>query len=182
MQLNLKMKPFNPRIVKVSTMEEKSKIHGFKTPNDYFESMEEQLLNRVNEMELPQHHGLSLPKNYFDDLEDRIILSMEQKTKTGKVISLFTKKWVPLVSGVAACFVAGVFVWNLLSVNNKLLADTEITTYIESGAISVDSQDLAQLLTEEEIDELALEATIFFDENLENYLLEHLDESNLYQD
>jgi hypothetical protein len=175
------MKLFNSGRVKVKTMEENTNKHGFKIPNDYFASMDKHLVDRMEETYFPQHHGLSAPKNYFDTIEDRILTSVSHESTKSKVVPLFAKKWMPFVSGVAACFIAGLFIWNLLNVNSKLIADTEISAYIENGTLSVDTQDLAQLLTEEDMDELTLEAVFLSDENLESYLLEHLDESNLYQ-
>lgn len=176
------MKPFDLERVKVQNMKEKSKIHGFRTPDDYLESVEKELLNRIDESDFPRHHGLATPEKYFDNLEDRYRLLLYKDNSDGKTISINEKNWMPFISGIAACLVAGLFIWNQLSDPSILLADTEISSYIENGAISVESVDLAQLLSEEDLDALTLEASFFTNENLEDYLIEHLEESNLYQE
>lgn len=182
MQLGLKMKPFNAHVVQVQKMTEKTNSHGFKTPNDYLESMERQLLDRIDEINLPRHHGLSTPLHYFEQIEDRILSRVSDESREIKVVPFYAKHWIPWVSGMAACLVAGFFIWNQISVPAEVFADNEISTYIENGTLGVESQDLAQLLTAADIEELALEADFLTDENLDDYIIEHLDESNLYQE
>ncbi len=167
---------------KYKMMDDKSNKLGFKTPNGYLESMEQQLLDRLNEIDIPQEHGLSVPKNYFENLEDRFVSLAIDKKPIRKVVPLYARNWVPFISGIAACLVAGFFIWELYTYDSEILAATEISAYIENGTLLVGSQDLAQLLTEEDIDELALETTFTTDENLENYLLDNIDESNLFQE
>jgi hypothetical protein len=152
--------------------------HGFKAPDDYFESFEERLFNKLKETELPKKHGFDVPDGYFENLEERILQNVAQE-KTVKVIRLFKRKTFIYAISVAACaaLVFSIYTGNTGKVEPLRIADIE--AYIDGDAMDLDSYDIAQLLSEYEIDNLTLENEIFSQESLEDYLLDHLDDTTL---
>lgn len=155
--------------------------HGFSTPVDYFTSIEEQLISSINEEGLPEQTGFTTPNHYFNELEERL-KTIDYDNEPAKVIPLNKNRWIYYSTVIAACLVFGLLIYPYLNKESASIPDSEITSYIENGGLTVDPQDLAQLLSDEEIDELIQEVILFTDEHLEDYLIEHLDETNLYQE
>lgn len=79
---------------------------GFKVPENYFEELEEKLMQgfaEENSIELPSvKSGFKVPEGYFEKLEDQIL---EKQKSTGKVISIFRKEYLYYAAAVAAIFI-----------------------------------------------------------------------------
>ena len=146
---------------------------GFKSPEGYFENFEDALFARIKTEELRQSvadHGHKLPEDYFDSVEDRVIQRIEPSHS--KVISLFNKKQLYYVSGVAAAIIIliAVFLNKGESADGTLDYETVENYIIEQD---VSAYEIASLLTEEEIEAIELEfiSEDMTDETLEDYLL-----------
>lgn len=162
----------------------KNNIHninetGFKIPKDYFDNLEDAILSEIKLKELSNDSGFKTPKDYFETLEDRII----EKTpieRTPKVISLFTKRNLVYISGVAA---AVLLLFNISLFNNTptwASLDTEmVEDYMINGDL-LDSYEIASLLTTEELNDANFIETNFNENNIETYLINHLDVEDLY--
>lgn len=152
--------------------------HGFKAPDDYFESFEERIFNKLKETELPEQHGFDVPDGYFENLEERLLQNIAQE-KTVKVIPLFKRKTFLYAASVAACaaLVFSIYTGNTDGVESLRIADIE--AYINGDAMDLDSYDIAQLLSEDELDDLTIENDFFSQESLEDYLIENLDDTTL---
>ena len=152
--------------------------HGFNAPDDYFEGFEERLFSKLKEAELPKKHGFDVPNGYFEDLEERILQNVAEENIV-KVIPLFKRKTFIYAVSVAAC-AALVFSIYTKNTNEEIpLRIADIEAYINGDAMDLDSYDIAQLLSEDELDNLTFENEIFSQENLEDYLLENLDDTTL---
>ena len=152
--------------------------HGFKAPEDYFQDFEERLFSKLKEAELPKDHGFDVPDGYFENLEERIQQNVTQE-KTVKVIPLLKRKTFIYAVSVAACAALVFSIYTKNTSEEILLQIADIEAYIEGDAIDLDSYDIAQLLSEDELDNLGLENEIFSQENLEDYLIENLDDTYL---
>lgn len=53
---------------------------GFKAPEGYFESMEDQVLSKLNTKELPTKTGYEVPPSYFDSIEEKVLSKIKQTT------------------------------------------------------------------------------------------------------
>ena len=73
---------------------------GFKVPEDYFNSLEDDILTEITLKEKVSNSGFRTPKDYFKTLEDVIIEKVTEQ-KTSKVISLFSKKNLIYASSIA---------------------------------------------------------------------------------
>jgi hypothetical protein len=152
--------------------------HGFKAPDDYFQDFEERLFSKLKEAELPKKHGFDVPDGYFEDLEERILQNVTQE-KTVKVIPLLKRKTFIYAVSVAAL---AALVFSIFTKNTDgeiLLQIADIEAYINADAMDLDSYDIAQLLSDDELDNLAFENEIFSQENIEDYLIENLDDTTL---
>lgn len=152
------------------------KSSGFNTPNDYFDAFDDKLLKKISTEETiinTKSTGFKTPKGYFDTVDTSIINTLSE-TKETKVISLFNRKTIVYISGIAA---AALIFFNISIFNtNMSIEDIELATvenYILEDDIS--SYEIASLLTEEELNENDIIDYGFQDENIEEYLLNNAD-------
>ncbi|WNH07892.1 hypothetical protein [Thalassobellus suaedae] len=152
---------------------------GFKVPKDYFNTLEDSILSEIKLKELSSVSGFKTPKDYFETLEDRIIEKTSNK-KTPKVISIFNKRNLVYISSVAA---AVLLLFNLSIFKNTTTwasLDTEtVEDYMMSEDV-LDSYEIASLLTTEELNNADFIEIDFNENNIETYLINHLDVEDLY--
>ncbi len=151
--------------------------HGLKVPEDYFESFEERLFGKIAEEALPKKPGFKVPNDYFDGLETKI-LSKIKSEKTIPVIPLYRRKAFLYATSIAACLLLAFFIFIGETTQEVTLDIADIEAYLDDDGLDYDAYDVAQFLNEEDLENLSLE-TIFSEENLETYLLEHLDNNTL---
>src|SRR5690625_4491143 len=89
-------------------MKDKKHIHGFKVPHDYFDTLEERIMQNIAMDELPKETGMRVPDGYFEQLEDRIMSHTikPEKKKTPKVFSL--NSWWKVA---VAASIIGIGIW-----------------------------------------------------------------------
>jgi hypothetical protein len=153
------------------------KTTGFKVPKDYFNTLEDNILDKVKDdtiLKDIKNPGFEIPNNYFNSVEDTIFNKLHSK-ESPKVISLFNKRNIIYLSGVAAAIVImfGIFM-NTGNSTNMALDYEVVETYIIDQNIS--SYEIASLLTEEELLNINSEIMdeVFNDESMEDYLLENV--------
>lgn len=160
------------------------KTTGFKSPNsDYFDSLEDAVFARLKTQDLKESigdHGFKVPDGYLSKVEDSLFDAVIPKHEEPKVISLFNRKRLMYLSGVAAAVLILFTVYINQTPESSQELDRELVeTYILEQDIS--TYELASLLTEEELQSIntdILEET-FEDEDLEDYLLENVDLENI---
>ena len=157
------------------------KIHnidssGYKTPDDYFASLDEKIfnkLNNVNHLNSIKDSGFKVPDNYFESFNEKLI-----NTNEPKVIALFNKRNLVYISSIAAAIL---LLFNLSLFENKpTFNNLDIETvenYIEDENIS--SLEIASLLTDEHIEEHIVVDYSVNDVNIEEYLLNNADLEDL---
>lgn len=150
---------------------------GFKVPNDYFNSLEDTILNKIKDdsaLKNIDSSGFEMPNGYLDTLEDTVFNKLSKK-KNPKVISLFNKRNLLYVSGVAAAIIIMFgFFWNNTTALEMELDYEMVESYLIDQNIS--SYEIASLLTEEELSNIDSEimSEAFNDEDMEDYLLENV--------
>lgn len=170
-------------------MKENKNIHGFKIPEGYFDTFEDELFATIAEEDLPKHTGFTTPDSYFEVVEDQIMATIKASDtpevsieKRPKVISLFRKQTLGYVAAVAASIV---LVFSLVnqekSVSEQLdnLQFATVDTYIDAGNLSIDQYDMASYLSDTDIENLSYEDELFSEENLKEYLLDYVNEETL---
>lgn len=151
--------------------------HGMKVPEDYFESFDERLFERMYLESLPEETGFEVPAGYFDAIEEKILQKVNPKPEV-KVIPFFQRNAFMYASGIAATLLLAIFLFINDRPEEFSLELADIEAYIDENGMDYDSYDVAQVLTEDDLETLTIQ-DIFSEENLEDYLLEHLDDTNL---
>lgn len=149
------------------------KSSGFKTPNDYFESFDQKLLDKLKDedkLNTIKTTGFKVPNDYFETVDSKILNAIDN-TKETKVVALFSWKKAAYVAAVAASLI---LMFNIIvNTKDKLTFDSLETASIENYLAEEDftSYELATLLTEEELNSEAFINTSISEDSLEDYLL-----------
>lgn len=149
---------------------------GYKTPEDYFQNLEDKIMDNIKLNEALQNienEGFKAPEGYFDTLENIVLNKIKDEKKT-KVISLLNKQTLIYISGVAA---AVVIMFNIFYNNSEVSLETIDTDIVENYFIDegIDTYEIAALFTEEELTTINNDIfdQTFNDDSLEDYLLEN---------
>lgn len=151
-----------------------TKKTGFKTPDNYFNTFEEQLFNTLeskSSMQNIESHGFNVPQNYFETLDEKLE-SLIHSEKESKVIKVNWKR-VVYTTSIAACLV---LIFSLGFNNSKNITfesieTASIETYIQEEDYT--SYEIASLLDVAELETENFTDKAIPDSDLENYLLEH---------
>ena len=153
---------------------------GFKTPNNYFDAVEDNIMNVIqqeNSVDASKETGFRTPEKYFDALED-VIFNKIAKENSPKVITLFSKRNLIYASSIAAAIL---LIFNLSIFDKEdpwnSLENLTLENYIINEGI--DTYELAALLSEDDLLEEDFIEQNITDETLENYLLDNLDFEDL---
>ena len=155
---------------------------GFKVPNDYFNTLEDEVINAIRLNELTKDHketGFSIPSDYFDLVEDAIINEIKDAAET-KVIPLFNRRRLTYISGIAAALIIAFTIFFNSTTTDELNYELVEEYIIDEG---IDTYDLAALLTEEELTNLNEKVydEAYNLESLEAYLLENVNLEELIE-
>ncbi|TGV02692.1 hypothetical protein [Flavivirga rizhaonensis] len=147
---------------------------GFKVPDDYFNTLENVILSDIKLKKVSKDSGFKLPEDYFNNLEDTIIDKVSTKTPT-KVISLFRKKTIIYLSGIAA---AVLLLFYISFPEKKPAFDSLDFETVENYIMNenIGSYEIATLLTEEDLlEEHFIEYKEGDEDTIETYILDNLD-------
>ncbi|WP_190809116.1 hypothetical protein [Flagellimonas sp. S3867] len=171
----------------------KDEKDNFKTPEGYFDSLHDRLMDKINQQEtgtedsiIPKSDGFTVPEGYFGHLPKKIFSKIDQKEP--KVIQL--KSYKKFYYGAAA--IAAVFLL-IFGLNWKTetpiafedLASAEIDAYFENTELDFSFYELAEVVA---IDNLSFNDVLedqLEDENILEYLdenVEHIEDLNLDYD
>lgn len=149
---------------------------GFKTPDTYFESIENRVITELNKdisLDKINDNGFKTSNNYFETIEDKVLTTLNEYKET-KVISLFSRRNILYFSSISAVVVImlGLFFDKTTGDFNDI--DLEIVeTYLEEQ--NLDTYDIASLLTEDDLseDNFGIINDNFSEESLEDYLMDN---------
>jgi len=141
---------------------------GFKVPEHYFQSFENDILNKISS--IPKDNGFVVDHGYFNTLETKVMQSIQEKPK---VISFSPWKRLAYTSMIAASLIIAV---NVLFTNKHLDFDdietASLENYIETG---IEFNELSSFLDEETIYLNDFTKVDLSESMLENYLLNDFD-------
>ena len=149
------------------------KTTGFKTPDNYFDTIEDNVMGNIklNNILNSKSTGQTTPEGYFDTIEDSVFQKINSSKKEIKVIRLFTRKNMFYAASIAAAIILMLIV---VLPSNPSFSNLELETvenYIYQESYS--SEDIAALLTEEELKEVLYADSSYSDESLEDYILDN---------
>ncbi|RLJ62477.1 hypothetical protein CLV86_2083 [Lacinutrix venerupis] len=146
---------------------------GFKVPQNYFEEFENSILTEAKLKNLVIDSGFKAPEGYLDNFS----VPIEKETK---VISIFSKKNMLLVSSIAAAIVL-FFSLNVFD-NSPLSFDDLDTTTVDNYILNeTEIGDLTYLFQDNELSENQFIDYSLSDEALDNYI-ENIDFNDLYSE
>ncbi|WP_179345711.1 hypothetical protein [Winogradskyella ursingii] len=144
---------------------------GFKTPENYFETFEAELLDCLSQKEAIgiEKTGYKIPENYFETLETRVLQNIEAQSET-KVVKLRPKRTLFYVAGFAASIVLLISI--LYTNRNNISFDNLDTVAIESYLYQEEysNEDLAALFQSVDISETDFINFEISEETLDQYL------------
>jgi len=157
---------------------------GFKTPDDYFESLEDTIMSKLHNDKVLKDikdSGYKVPDTYFKSLEDTIIAKLPNNKPT-KVISFFSKRNIAFISSIAAVIMImfGIF-YNTTNDNFDSLDTDLVETYLQNQDLN--TYELAALFTEEELTEtdFGISNANYTEQSLEDYLLDNANLEDLIE-
>jgi len=152
----------------------KSKPTNMQVPEGYFEGLENRIMNTLsNESILDKNidSGLKIPEGYLTSLQDTISIQTKKETK---VINLFSKRNLFLASSIAAAII---LMLSLFTNNNKITFENIDVDLVEDYLIdqNIDSYELASLLNDEDLSTENFIDSDIFSEAVEDYLIDNTD-------
>ncbi|MCC1483553.1 hypothetical protein [Winogradskyella immobilis] len=150
---------------------------GFKIPEGYFRTFEEQLNERIKLEDAvfnTKQTGFSVPENYFNSVEDNIISHLPKTKNNVSVISINSRRSLYYISGIAASLLLLFAIFTNKEEPLELSVDM-VESYFESQDIN--SYELAELLVDIELidDDFTITKNTYDEVNLETYLLDNAD-------
>lgn len=156
------------------------KSPGFKIPKNYFETLEEQLLDKIALQEVTSDKNpFQVPAGYFDGITEAVITQTSEKKPNPKVIPLYKKKYIKYAVAIAALVLVALMVFEF---KNPVPSTSESfftsSTLIESDYLDLSLIDIEYLITDDMLDEQQFLSAINQQE-LEDYLLYELEDNDL---
>ena len=141
---------------------------GFKIPKDYFNNLEDTILNDAKMQAKIPSHGFKVPDHYFDNLEDTIYNKATTKN-TSKVRTLNVQPWVYAAS-IAACIM---LMFTLTFSNNQSNSISAINNdTLESFILDEDlnTSEMATLITDSDLFGSDILDSAISDASINNYI------------
>lgn len=165
----------------------KNNKNPFKTPEGYFDSFEDNLMEKLSEgnSTISKDNAFKVPENYFETFNDRLAHRLNNETK---VVQLYpVKKIIVAIASIAA--VAIVFLslnWNTAdTVSFTDLANTDIEAYFENTEFELSPYEIAEVIPVTNTDVFDMLNASISEENMLDYLNENItdfEELNIQDD
>ena len=120
----------------------------FKTPEGYFDSFEDKLMDKLSKTEstIPKDSPFKVPDNYFESFNESLKGKLDNEPK---VIRLFPIKKIMVVAAsiAAIALIALGYNWNSSSeLGFNDLANTDIEAYFENNDFELSPYEIAEVL------------------------------------
>lgn len=160
-------------------MKEFNENNPFKTPEEYFESFDDRLMDKLSEesSNIPKEEGFDLPEGYFDGLHKNIQGKLDNQET--KVVQLHPyKKYYYAVASIAA-IVLVIFGlnWNTSEeLRFEDLAEADIENYFENNEFDLSAYEIAEVIPLDELEINDILVNRFEEENMLDYLNENIED------
>ncbi|PKP24689.1 MAG: hypothetical protein CVU03_11430 [Bacteroidetes bacterium HGW-Bacteroidetes-2] len=159
-----------------------SKNSGFTTPQNYFDTVEERILQEITlKKNGPKVLPFRIPNGYFETLEDRVLAKIPSIKKEPKIISFIHTKTFKYVASIAAIIILYVTLFKDTSIGMfdfNAIDQSQISYYVEQGYIDISDTELESLISEKALNNNLLSLDISKDE-IFDYLSNLLDDNTL---
>lgn len=149
------------------------KSTGFKTPKGYFDTLEDDIMSSIilDDTLKSKTTGQTIPEGYFDTVENNVFDKLANSQNETKVISLFSRKNMVFVSSVAAVLIIFLLVISPTTPSFDTLEIETVENYISEEDFS--HEDIAALLSDEELEDVINSEISFNEDSLEDYILDN---------
>jgi len=126
--------------------------------------------------------GFITPNNYFDKVEDEILNNTVHLEHQPKVIHLFNRNYVLKIAAIAAVFIGLISIW-FSKPDPEVTIDTieiaEIENYIDTEIIDLNLVEISNLLSQDGIVLDNLNTSKVNDDAVLEYLMDNVDDPDL---
>ena len=160
-------------------MEELNKNNPFKAPENYFEGLNDRLMERLSEesLNIPKKDGFVVPENYLETLQDVVLKKMAAEEV--KVIRLnpYRKFYYAAASIAAIILVIVGLQWNGTEKPTfENLANADIDAYFENNEFGLSIYEIGEVIPVEELEINDILETRFEEEQMLEYLNDNIDD------
>ncbi|NND15763.1 MAG: hypothetical protein HKN89_05520 [Eudoraea sp.] len=169
-------------------MKDWKKHKGFKTPEGYFDSLTDRIMDKIGEEShsIAENEGFKTPEGYFEAFNDKLKGRLEVKETKVVQIRSYRNYWVAAASIAAIFLLVIVIPWKATEESSfEGLASADIEAYLGADELGLSSYELAEFIPEDVLEEEAIMDLSVEDENIMEYLddtIEDIDELNLEYD
>ena len=169
----------------------KDKENNFKTPEGYFDSFHDRLMDKIKQEEtaagesiIPKTDGFTVPQEYFSNLTQDV-LSKTVNSGKGKVVQLkpYRKFFYGAAAAAAVLFLIFIPNWTTEpQIGFEDLAHTEIDDYFNTAQLDMSTYEIAEVVSLEDIELSDVMDVDLEEDNILNYLdenVEDIEELNL---
>lgn len=157
----------------------------FKTPEGYFDSFQDKLMEKLSDEESEildflenKNDGFKVPKGYFDGLQKDINKRLNDDVKVIPIKS-FRNHFMATASVAAVALVLLGFFWNTSDqIDFADLANSDIETYFENNDFGLSSYEIAEEISVDQMVMGDFLETRFSDEHIVDYINENIDNIN----
>ncbi|MET7027816.1 hypothetical protein [Sediminicola luteus] len=159
-------------------MKEKDKHSGFKTPEGYFEGLNDSLLDKIkgDSTVIPKNEGFEVPEGYFEGLNQNILSKL--KEEESKVIALnpYRKYYFTAIAVAASLLLVIGLQWKKEEAYSfDDLASSDIESYFEFNDYGMSSYEIAEIMSIDDIHIQDMMQNEIKDENIADYLNDNID-------
>ncbi len=160
-------------------MNKSDKNNDFKTPEGYFESLTDKLLDKLSKEDsiLPKEDGFTIPEGYFDSLHNNIKRKLDGEETQVVQLHRYRKYYFAAASIAAVVLVIFGLNWNLSGETTfEDLASSDIENYFEDNDLGLSSYEIAEVLPMDELDINDILETQLNENNVIEYLSDNIDD------
>ena len=154
---------------------------GFKIPDAYFNSFENQFSTFLSEEHFPKKTPFTTPKEYFNHLENSVLIKTLPKKQKVVLFSntnktYFNHKIKTIIAIAAAASIALILGLNLFFFTNTKtisiddVASNELESWLYNNVNLISRYDLAFVYNDESVNEASIIPNSISDAQIENYL------------
>ena len=149
-----------------------------KVPEGYFDGLEDKIMKAISKESVLQQQidsGLKMPEGYLNTIENSILDKIDSKLEEPKVIPLFSRRNILYASSIAAALV---LMFSFYFNKEETTFENIDVELVENYILNqnIDSYELASLLKDEDLEtENFLDSDIYTDDFLEEYLIDNAD-------
>ena len=138
----------------------------FKIPDNYFKSVEGNVLNKIQEIDAE----FSIPEGYFDTIEDAVLEKINSEPKVISIKSRIIKQFIPFIAAASLLLFISLQFFNTPDTDLfSSLETTEIENWIENNNLGLNSYEIASIYEDIDIENLDINS-LYDDDEMLNYL------------